>query len=178
MRKITIGAIVFFLAFPALGQVYKCKGKSGETVYQQDPCNDAAKPMVVRGTKAATQTSAEAQTRSQVFRSTDLTDAAIAERQWINSSHQAIYGPSNQRVAAYRDQVAALNRQLAATNNNLAGATLASGLHSQLAGLQNAIATEQASASQQASSATQRCADARRTAEQAIEKRYAPPATP
>ena len=179
MRFILLGIMALACAPNALGQVYKCKGKSGEPVYQQQPCSPDSKPIPVRGTKAATRTQGEDQTRTQVFRATDLSDAAIAERSCMNGAQQSIYGPSDARISGYRDQIAKLNGELSLVRNNLAGATLASGLHTQISGLQNAIATEQAAAAQQMTVATQRCADARRAREKAIEERYAPsPAKP
>jgi hypothetical protein len=178
MRAMIVGFAVLLVATPAFGQVYKCKGKSGETVYQQDPCNPSSQPINVRGTKPATPSRAEDQTRATVFRSTDLSDAAIAERQCVASSHDAIYRPSNERVAAYRNQIAALNKEIGNLSNNLAGATAATGLRSQISGLQDSIASEETNAAQLADSATQRCAAARQRTEQAIEKRYAPTATP
>jgi hypothetical protein len=174
MRTVIWGLVALLFAGPAMGQVYKCKGKSGETVYQQDPCSPSSQPLNMRGTKPATRTQAEDQTRTTVFRSTDLSDAAIAERQCVGSATNAIYGPSNDRVAGYRNQIAGLNREIANLNNNLAGATAATGLRGQINGLQDSIATEQSTAAQLADSATQRCADARRASERAIHERYAP----
>lgn len=163
------------LAIPAAqAQVYRCKGKAGETVYSQDPCDAASQPMLVRGTKAATITDAEAQTRAAVFKSTDMSDAAIAERNCLASADGGINAPSNSRVAGYQRQIASLNTQLAAANNNLAGATYASGIHTQIAGLHQSIATERASAGAQMSAARQQCAEARRLRQDSIERKYAP----
>ena len=170
---IAIAASLLF-AQGAHARVYKCKGKSGETVYSQDPCDSSAKPMQVRGTKAATITEAEMQTRAAVFKSTDLSDSAIAERNCLAGAGASINRPSNERVANYQRQIAGLNRQLATAKNNLAGATFASGLHTQIAGLNQSIATERSAAAAQMTTARQQCAEERRQRQQRIEDQYAP----
>lgn len=175
MKRMFLIACLMIVAPCAMSQVYKCKGSNGETLYSQNPCTRDSKPHEIRGTKAATLTEAELINRQSVFKSTDLTDAGIAERNCIGSARSRIYGASDSRVAGYERQIQALNLQASRARNNLAGATYDAGIRNQIGSLQQSISTERSSADAQMSSATQRCTDARVRQDEAIERKYAPP---
>ncbi|MEG2805043.1 DUF4124 domain-containing protein [Stenotrophomonas sp.] len=160
------------LAGQAHAQVYKCTGKNGETVYAQNPCGAGAKEVQLGSTRAATRSSSEVATRQAVFRSTDLSDAAIAERNCTASARSNIYGPVDGRIAGYQRQVDALNQQLSAPRENLANATYDSGIRAQVASLQQSISAERQTAETSLNSSRQRCADQRREREAAIERKY------
>ncbi|MGH8038927.1 MAG: DUF4124 domain-containing protein [Pseudomonas sp.] len=176
MLRITVAFGMTFMALAcsneAAAQVYKCKGASGEAVYSQRPCGAQAEEMKVRSSKAASSTAGEAATRAAVYRSTDLSDAAIAERNCLASSSSSIYQPVNSRIAGYQRQIGELNAAAARAKNNLAGATYEAGIRTQLAGLQQTIATERQAADASMNLARQRCANDRRERQSAIEKKY------
>ncbi len=154
-------------------QVYRCTGSNGETVYAQNPCGAGAKEVNVRSNRGATRSSAEVATRTAVFRSTDLSDASIAERNCVASARASIFGPVDSRIAGYQRQVGELNQQLAAPRDNLANATYESGVRTQLASLQQSISMERQTAESSLTQARERCADQRRDREAAIERKYA-----
>ncbi len=81
----------------ASAEVFKCKGRSGETVYSQAPCSADAAPMKLRSNRAATESSGEAANRAAVYQTTELADAGIAERNCLSSEQSRIYGPVNAR---------------------------------------------------------------------------------
>lgn len=176
MTRVTI---VYGLALAAMAfsqktsaQVYKCKGTSGETVYSQRACDGQAEEMKVRSSKAPSATAGETATRAAVYRSTDLSDAAIAERNCLSSASSSIYQPVNSRIGGYQRQIAELNAAASRARNNLAGATYEAGIRTQLAGLQQTIASERQAADASMNQAGQRCADDRRERQAAIEKKY------
>lgn len=159
----------------AQAQVYKCTGAKGETVYAQQPCGAGAKEVTVRASRAATRTPGEAATQSAVFRSTDLSDASIAERNCMNAARSNIQGPIDRRIETYQRQVAALNQQLGRTDEDaLAAATRDAGVRAQIASLEQSISAERRSADSTLTSAQQRCAEQRRDREASIERTYAP----
>ncbi|WP_141057019.1 DUF4124 domain-containing protein [Stenotrophomonas rhizophila] len=159
----------------AQAQVYKCTGAKGETVYAQQPCGAGAKEVTVRASRAATRTPGEAATQSAVFRSTDLSDASIAERNCMNAARSNIQGPIDRRIETYQRQVAALNQQLGRTDEDaLAAATRDAGVRAQIASLEQSISAERRSADSTLTSAQQRCAQQRRDREASIERTYAP----
>lgn len=172
MKRILLLAILITTSPLAAAQVYKCKGASGETVYTEAPCTPTAEPMRLRTTRAATQTAGEAANREAVFRSTDLSDARLAEQQCIAAANESIQRPADERIAGHERQIRQLNAQAVQARNNLAGATLYSGIQTQISGLQNAIASERSSAASQMTTARTRCAEARRTREQSIAEKY------
>lgn len=176
MRSFAIAAMLLLPCAAATAQVYKCKGTNGETVYSQNPCAKDSKPHEVRTGRAATPTSGEAANKQAVFKSTDISDAGIAERNCLTSARSRIYSPSDQRIAGYERQVQALNRDAALARNNLAGATYDAGIRNQIAGLQQSITAERVSADSQMASATQQCAETKRKQVEAIEARYTPAA--
>ncbi|WP_313243118.1 DUF4124 domain-containing protein [Stenotrophomonas sp.] len=157
---------------PAHAQVYKCKGAAGEAVYSQNPCGGSAEEVKVRTSRAATRTAGEVANRDAVFRSTDLTDIAIAERNCIASASSSIYGPVNARAADYQRQISALSREAATAKNNLAGATYQAAVRSQISGIQGSMSAERQTADSNMTSARQRCADERRSKEEGVKKAY------
>lgn len=163
----------------AQAQVYKCTGAKGETVYAQQPCGAGAKELTVRASRAATRTPGEAATQSAVFRSTDLSDAAIAERNCMNAARSNIQGPIDRRIEAYQRQLAALNQHLGRTDEDaLAAATREAGVRAQIASLEQSISAERRSADSTLASAQQRCAEQRRDREASIERTYTPARAP
>lgn len=160
------------LAGTASAQVYKCKGSNGETVYSQNRCGAGAQEVSVRETRPATPSSSETATRSAVFRSTDLSDASIAERNCVGAARSSIYAPVDARIAGYQRQIGDLNQQISRSRDNLAGATSESGIRGQITGLQQSISAERQTAETSMGAARQRCGDERRDREAAIEKKY------
>lgn len=79
----------------SLAQVYKCKGKSGETVYAQEPCANDSKPVVLRS----------GQTAGMIRR---------LDRQCLNNESARIYAASNDRIALLQQQI----QNLASQANN------------------------------------------------------------
>lgn len=175
MNKLIVLLGLSAAALPAAAQVFKCKGPDGVTVYSQHACGSGSKELTVRGTRAATPTAGEEANRTSVFKSTDLTDAGIRERNCLSSADARIYAPAQSRIAGYERQIAGLNAELSQARNNLAGATYATGIRSQISSLSQNIANERSSADTQMTAARQQCSDARRRDEEAIQQRYAPP---
>ena len=167
--------ITAVVALPAGAQVYKCKGPGGVTVYSQNACGSDSKELNVRGTRAATTTAAEEANRQTVYKSTDLSEAGIKERNCLAAADDRIYAPMRSRVSGYERQIGALNQELATANNNLAGATYATGIRGQIASLNQSIATERSNADTQMSNSRQQCAEARRREEEAIQRKYDAP---
>lgn len=157
---------------PAAGQVYKCKGPGGETVYAQNPCSSSAEQVKLRSTRPATRSDAELANREAVFRSTDMTDIAISERNCLSSANSSIFGPVNSRAADYQRQIAALRSEAATAKNNLAGATFQAGIRNQIAALQSTLSAERLGADSAMAASRQRCADERRSKEAAVRSVY------
>jgi uncharacterized membrane protein len=91
--------LVLLLLIPAIAsaQVYKCKGKSGETVYSQAPCTAGAQQHVLRD--------------GQLAGSNRRVD-----RQCLDEASARIYAGANDRNASLQHQIA----QLAAEGNHTA----------------------------------------------------------
>lgn len=174
MKKLCVLLCLAAVAAPASAQVYKCAGPGGVTVYSQNPCGAGSKEVTVRGTRAATPTAGEESNRQSVFKSTDLADAGIKERNCVASASERIYSPMESRVAGYERQIGALNQEIAQARNNLAGATYSTGIRNQIGALNQSIATERTNADSQMTAARQQCAEARQRDEEAIQKRYEP----
>lgn len=172
--KLELGmALALLMVAPlASAQVYKCTGASGETTYSRDPCGAGAQPMKLRSNRAAAETEGEAANRTAVYRTAELSDAGIAERNCLQGEQSRIYTPLEARSQAVGRQVADLNRQLAATNSNLAGATTESGIRAQISSLQQSLSSERVAADSQMSSARDRCAAARRERESSVHEKY------
>jgi len=175
MLKVVLGIALLAAAPWASAQVYKCKGASGETVYSQDPCGKGAEPVKLRSNRAATETAGEAANRSAVYRTTELTDAGIAERNCLQSEQSRIYGPLDARAQAANRQVADLNRQLAGASGSLAGATADAGIRAQISSLQQSLSAERSAADGQMSAARDRCSAARRDREKEVHDKYSQP---
>lgn len=86
-------ALLLLLAVPALAhaQVYKCSGKSGETVYSQQPCTSTAQPHVLRNGQLA---------------GSNLR----VDRQCLDQARASIYAASNDRISALQVQIDQLRR--------------------------------------------------------------------
>ncbi len=90
-------ALLVVLSLPvfAQAQVYKCSGKSGETVYSQSPCAGDARP--------------------HVLRSGQLAGSNLRlDRQCLQQAQASIYAASNDRVAGWQQQI----ELLGSTANN------------------------------------------------------------
>ncbi len=164
MPAIVLLMLLLLLPASASAQVYKCKGKSGETAYSEHPCDAGAQPMKLRDERpAATPPVAlapstaepgiapESDAEPPPVASTDRT----AERECIASATASIYGPSNDRVATYQQQMAMLNEQRA----NAADAQRSQALQARMANLRQAITREHSHAHEQVSAARRRCVD-------------------
>lgn len=164
----------------ASAQVYKCKGASGETTYSQHPCGAGAEPMKLRSNRAAAESAGELANRTAVYRTAELNDAGIVERNCLQSEQSRIYGPLESRSQAVNQQVADLNRQLAAASSNLAGATSESGIRAQISSLQQSLSSERTSADSQMTTARERCSTVRRDREKEVREKYsnAPASSP
>jgi hypothetical protein len=160
-RRLPILAFAMLMLLPGLAaaQVYKCKGKSGETVYSEFPCDASAQPMKLRDDPVAAaaappmdsattpvpqENGAPATTPDEVDRS--------AERECVASATASIYGPSNDRVAAHQQQMAMLNEQLAG-----ADAQRSQALRARMTTLRQAITREHANANTLVNAARRRC---------------------
>ena len=166
-RRLPILAFAMLMLLPGLAaaQVYKCKGKSGETVYSEFPCDASAQPMKLRddpiaaaaapvtdgtGTPAPQENNVSAPTAGEVDRS--------AERECVANATASIYGPSNDRVAAHQQQLAMLNEQLAGAN-----AQRNQALRARMTTLRQAITREHANANTLVNAARRRCIEQYRT---------------
>lgn len=172
LSRVLFAAVAVVASQSAAGQVYKCKGGAGETVYSQEPCSPKAEPMKLRSNRASAESAGEAANRAAVYQTTELADAGIAERNCVSGEQRRIYGPVDARNQEVSRQLANLNRQLATAKNNLAGATYASGLRSQIASLQQAQSAERIAADSQMAAARQRCATERGERERAVREKH------
>lgn len=161
---LAVFAALMLLPGMAFAQVYKCKGKSGESVYSEHPCDASAQPMKLReerpgtpapppamegGEAAASQEPAPPPTAAPAA-SVDRT----AERECIANATASIYGPSNDRVATYQQQMGMLSEQLPN-----ADATRSAALRARMATLRQAISREHGSANTLVNAARRRCAE-------------------
>lgn len=89
--------LFLLLLTPALAgaQVFKCKGRSGETVYSQDPCDARAQPHVLRDGQAAG-------------------NPLRLDRQCMSQASARIYAGANDRIATLQHQI----QELAAEGNH------------------------------------------------------------
>ncbi|WP_127564075.1 DUF4124 domain-containing protein [Stenotrophomonas indicatrix] len=172
LSRVFFAAMALVASQSAAGQVYKCKGGAGETVYSQEPCSPKSEPMKLRSNRASAESAGEAANRAAVYQTTELADAGIAERNCLSGEQGRIYGPVNARSQEVSRQIANLNRQLATVKNNLAGATYASGLRSQIASLQQAQSAERIAADSQMAVARQRCGTERGERERAVREKH------
>ncbi|HED4877803.1 TPA: DUF4124 domain-containing protein [Stenotrophomonas maltophilia] len=174
LSRVLFAAVALVVAQSAAGQVYKCRGGAGETIYSQEPCSPKAEPLKLRSNRASVESAGEAANRAAVYQTTELADAGIAERNCLSGEQGRIYGPVNARNQEVSRQIASLNRQLATAKNNLAGATYASGLRSQISSLQQAQSAERIAADSQMAAARQRCGTERSERERAAREKHSP----
>ncbi len=166
MPAIVLLMLLLLLPAAASAQVYKCKGKSGETAYSEHPCDAGAQPMKLREERPATPPPPmePAVQESSPLRESDTAPAPAAEldrtaeRECIANATASIYGPSNDRVATFQQQMAMLNEQLA----NAPDAQRSQALRARMANLRQAIGREHAHAHEQVNAARRRCVDQHR----------------
>ncbi|SBV35545.1 conserved exported hypothetical protein [uncultured Stenotrophomonas sp.] len=167
-RRLPIVAFVMLMLLPGLAaaQVYKCKGKSGETMYSEFPCDASAQPMKLRDdpvAAAAPPPGADGggmptpRTNDAPAPATGEADRS-AERECVANATASIYGPSNDRVAAHQQQLAMLNEQLAG-----ADAQRNQALRARMTTLRQAITREHANANTLVNAARRRCIEQYRT---------------
>ena len=164
MPAIVLLMLLLLLPAAASAQVYKCKGKSGETAYSEHPCDANAQPMKLREERPAAPPPPmePAAQETSPLRESDSTPAPAAaepdrtaERECIANATASIYGPSNDRVATFQQQMAMLNEQLA----NAPDAQRSQALRARMANLRQAIGREHAHAHEQVNSARRRCVE-------------------
>lgn len=171
MPAIVLTLLLLLLPASAAAQVYKCKGKSGETAYSEYPCDARSQPMKLREQapppSSGTASGAESNPASEpAAAATDGTssveqDAArTAERSCIAGATASVYGPSNDRVSVLQQQLVALNDQLAAT----ADPQRTQALRTRMGTLRQAITREHSNAHTQMNEARRRCAERHRPA--------------
>lgn len=170
MPTIVLLMLLFLLPAGASAQVYKCKGKSGETAYSEHPCDASAQPMKLRDERPAASPPPppmeSATPEPSPLREGDSTPAPAAEldrtaeRECIANATASIYGPSNDRVATYQQQMTMLNEQL----GNAVDAQRSEALQVRMANLRRAISREHAYAHEQVNTARRRCVDQYRAA--------------
>ena len=164
MRVFVLTLLLLLLPASAAAQVYKCKGKSGETMYSEHPCDARAEPMKLRDTPV----SAPAPQQSEASEgssgneggappapidSRELAEAREAERSCISTATASIYGSSNDRVGTLQQQMGVLSEQLAAAED----AQRSKALRERMATFRQAISREHASAHAQMNTARRAC---------------------
>ncbi|WP_305806459.1 DUF4124 domain-containing protein [Stenotrophomonas sp. YIM B06876] len=158
MRRTSTAVFVLLFASAASGaEVYRCKGKSGATIYSESPCEAGAQPLKLRDSRLAGISEATTTTAADTP-GIDADDARDAERSCTASATASIYGPSNDRIAGYQQQLLALRQQL-----DSAGADNAAAVRARMAALRQSISGEHASAHAQDAAARRRCAQQHRT---------------
>ena len=161
---LAVFAALMLLPGMAFAQVYKCKGKSGESVYSEHPCDASAQPMKLREERPATgggfvapppatPENVESSEGSEPMPAAPELDRS-AERECIAAATASIYGPSNDRVATYQQQMGMLSEQLPN-----ADATRSAALRARMATLRQAISREHGSANTLVNAARRRCAE-------------------
>ncbi|MEG1678881.1 MAG: DUF4124 domain-containing protein, partial [Stenotrophomonas sp.] len=164
MRVFVLTVLLLLLPASAAAQVYKCKGKSGETMYSEHPCDARAEPMKLRESAVSAPapqqpTANEGQRRGEgepappPADSGELAEARDAERSCISTATASIYGSSNDRVGTLQQQMSVLSEQLAAAQD--AQRSLA--LRERMATFRQAISREHASAHAQMNTARRAC---------------------
>lgn len=170
LSLLTLGALLLPPG-EAAAQVYKCKGKSGETMYSEHPCDANAQPMKLREQRPATPLPAayvppapEASAQTSESDATpyaggapDIEAARAAERECTAAATASIYGPSNDRVASYQQEMGALNEQLVG-----ADAERSRAIQARMSKLRQAIGNENTHAHQLVVAARRRCAEQHR----------------
>ncbi len=171
-------AILFILllllpATAAAADVYKCKGRSGETMYSEHPCDARAEPMKLRDTRpsepftaAATAAAENSQARNtetptSADNSGELEAIRAAEKSCIADATASIYGPSNDRVGTLQQQMSLLNEELAKAND----AERSQALRTRMATFRQAITREHNNAHTQMGNARRRCIELAKTSD-------------
>ncbi len=165
-RRLPLLAALFLLlpGAAAAQQVYKCKGKSGETVYAEHPCDARAEPMKLRDNPAATGTSSPppattndagepASTPASSANASELEANRSAERSCIANATASIYGSSNDRVGTLQQQMAVLKDELSRAED----AQRSHALRTRMETFRQAISREYASAHTQLNTARRGC---------------------
>jgi len=165
MPAIVLLVLLFLLPAGASAQVYKCKGKSGETAYSEHPCDAHAQPMKLRDERPSASPppspSPPVEPEASPLRESEgppppaPAPDRTAERECIANATASIYGPSNDRVATYQQQMTMLNEQL----GNAADAQRSEALQARMANLRRAISREHAHAHEQVNAARRRCVE-------------------
>lgn len=154
--------LLLLLPASAAAQVYKCKGKSGETMYSEHPCDARAEPMKLRDSSPSAQPASPAVSTEAAGTSTEpapateggeLAESRAAERSCIANATAAVYGPSNDRVSTLQQQMSLLGEQLAIAPD----AQRSQALRERMATFRQAITREHASAHTQMNAARRRC---------------------
>ncbi|KRG67061.1 hypothetical protein ABB27_11370 [Stenotrophomonas terrae] len=165
MRVFVLPLLLLLLPASAAAQVYKCKGKSGETMYSEHPCDARAEPMKLREQAAATPANSASSADSQPAAaaaaapapapaaSGSPAEALEAERSCISTATASIYGSSNDRVGTLQQQMSSLNEQLAQATD----AERSQALRQRMATFRQAISREHASAHTQMNTARRAC---------------------
>ncbi|WP_313642557.1 DUF4124 domain-containing protein [Stenotrophomonas sp.] len=172
-------AILFILLLllpttAAAADVYKCKGRSGETMYSEHPCDARAEPMKLRDTRpsesftaAATAAAESSQARNtETPASADSSGGELeairaAEKSCIADATASIYGPSNDRVGTLQQQMSLLNEELAKAND----AERSQALRTRMATFRQAITREHNNAHTQMGNARRRCIELAKTSD-------------
>ena len=170
MPVFVLTLLLLLLPASAAAQVYKCKGKSGETAYSEYPCDANTQPMKLRnepsGGTAVPASSSGAEAIDEPSPHSDSSAARddegdrAAERACIATATASVYGPSNDRVGNLQQQLSALNEQLAAT----ADPQRSQALRTRMGTLRQAITREHATAHTQMNTARRRCIEQHRPA--------------
>lgn len=173
--------LLLLLPASAFAQVYKCKGKSGETMYSEHPCDARAEPMKLREHTVPTPVAAPVASTSEpaageepgqasesasaaaaaAAASSELEANRAAERTCIANATASVYGPSNDRVSTLQQQMTMLGEQLA----NAPDAERSQALRTRMATFRQAITREHGNAHTQMTAARQRCLDMHRPAQ-------------
>ncbi len=169
MQQAAATLFLSLFAFAATAaDVYRCKGKSGETVYSEHPCDGGSQPMKLRDTRPASAAAPATETAAgeatpEAEPAADVSEARSAERACAASATASIYGPSNDRIAGHQQQLVALSQQLAGTGANSA-ANSGQHIRARMTALRQSITREHANAHAQMTTARHRCAQQHRSA--------------
>ncbi len=161
-RRLSLLAALLLLlpGAAAAQQVYKCKGRSGETVYAEHPCDARAEPMKLRDDPTANTATPPLQatggtepTATAASNGTELEANRSAERSCIANATASIYGSSNDRVGTLQQQMAVLKDELARAED----AQRSQALRTRMETFRQAISREYASAHTQLNTARRGC---------------------
>ncbi|MGE8224864.1 MAG: DUF4124 domain-containing protein [Stenotrophomonas sp.] len=166
MRVFVLTLLLLMLPATAAAQVYKCKGKSGETMYSEHPCDAKAEPMKLReqpvsSTPTAASTAAappattlpDSQPAQPESQGGTAAQALDAERSCISTATASIYGSSNDRVGTLQQQMSMLNEQLAHADDP----QRSQALRQRMTTFRQAISREHANAHTQMNTARRAC---------------------